>query len=85
MEYGWGSCLDDVIMDLDTYQEGQGYIPTVDPDTVTITDWIPPQPTMVSSTLEEKEQYIVLQKYLQKLNNDINQHRDMKSKILIKV
>lgn len=82
MEYGWGNCLNDVIMDLD---KGQGYASVEDPDSVAITDWIPPQPTMVSSALDEREQYESLQKYLEKLNNEINQHRDMKSKILIKV
>lgn len=82
MDYGWGSCLNDVIMDLD---KGQGYASDVDPDSIVLADWVPPQPTMVSSTLDEREQYKSLQKYLAGLNEEINQHRDMKSKILIKV
>lgn len=87
MEYGWGHCLDDVVMDLDAYhsdrQANNFYIH--DPDSVTIHDWIPPTATMVSSQLDEKEQYKVLQKHLAELDNEINEHRDRKAKILIKV
>ncbi|ORE15747.1 hypothetical protein BCV71DRAFT_228517 [Rhizopus microsporus] len=86
MEYGWGHCLDDVVMDLDAYhsdrQANNFYIH--DPDSVTIHDWIPPTATMVSSQLDEKEQYKVLQKHLAELDNEINEHRDRKAKILIK-
>ncbi|KAG0744520.1 hypothetical protein G6F57_006377 [Rhizopus arrhizus] len=49
-----------------------------------IHDWMPPTATMVSSQLCEKEQYQVLQNYLNELNNEINDHRDKKTKLLIK-
>lgn len=90
MEYGWGSCLNDVILDLDAMRNGldqKHYINlnNSDPDAIMIQDWLPPTATMVSSQLEEKEQYEMLQKHLKELNNEINLHRDMKAKILIKV
>lgn len=81
MEYGWSHCLDDVVMDLDASQSF--YLE--DPDLVVVQDWLPPTPSMVSSTLSEKEQYRVLQRYLSELNDEINEHRDRKTKLLIKV
>ncbi|KAK4521507.1 Tubulin beta chain (Beta tubulin) [Mucor velutinosus] len=88
MEYGWGACLSDVIMDLDAARKGYdqkvNYFSTQDPDSIMINDWMPPTATMVSSQLNEKEQYEVLQKHLVDLNEEINQHRDIKSKIMIK-
>lgn len=89
MEYGWGACLNDVIMDLDAARKGYdqkvNYFSTQDPDSIMINDWMPPTATMVSSQLNEKDQYEVLQKHLVDLNEEINQHRDIKSKIMIKV
>ncbi|EPB88170.1 hypothetical protein HMPREF1544_05002 [Mucor circinelloides 1006PhL] len=88
MEYGWGACLNDVIMDLDAARKGYdqkvNYFSTQDPDSIMINDWMPPTATMVSSQLNEKDQYEVLQKHLVDLNEEINQHRDIKSKIMIK-
>ena len=88
MEYGWGACLDDVIMDLDA--ERKGYQNTsncslTDLDTVIINNWLPPCATMISSLVNEKEQCEIVQKHLNILNDEINQHRDLESKILIKV
>ncbi|KAG1307474.1 hypothetical protein G6F64_006789 [Rhizopus arrhizus] len=80
MEYGWSHCLDDVVMDLDASQSF--YLE--DPDLVVVQDWLPPTPSTVSSTLSEKEQYRVLQRYLSELNDEINEHRDRKTKLLIK-
>ena len=90
MEYGWGSCLDDVILDLDAMRSGldqKQYINNdySDPDSIFINTWLPPTATMVSSQLDEREQYEMLQKHLNELNVEINQHRDIKAKILIKV
>lgn len=89
MEYGWGACLNDVIMDLDAARKGYdqkvNYFSTQDPDSIMINDWMPPSATMVSSQLNEKDQYNILQKHLVDLNEEINQHRDIKSKIMIKV
>lgn len=89
MEYGWGSCLSDVILDLDAMRKGYDqkhhYHPQMDPDSIMIQDWLPPSATMVSSQMDEKEQYDMLQKHLVELNIEINQHRDIKTKIMIKV
>lgn len=89
MEYGWGTCLSDVIMDLDAarigYDQAFSYCTTSDPDDVVINEWLPPTATMVASQVDEKEQFDILQKHLVELNIEINQHRDIKSKILIKV
>lgn len=88
MEYGWGECLGDVIIDLDAMRKGyeqKQHVSQEDPDSITIQDWLPPTATNVSSQLDEKEQYEMLQKHLVELNHEINQHRDIKTKILIKV
>lgn len=87
IEYGWGNCLDDVILDLDAVQKGKkitgNYIHH--PDSVNISVWIPPAPTMISSVLDERAQFEVLQKYVNHLNNEINEHREIKRKMLVKV
>ncbi|KAL0097606.1 hypothetical protein J3Q64DRAFT_1652380 [Phycomyces blakesleeanus] len=84
MEYGWNSCLNDVFLDLDTIERVPTGSALSDPDAVTIYDWKPPAPPMVASPLNEKEQYDSLQKHLSTLNSDINEHRELKKKILIK-
>ena len=83
MEYGWGSCLNDVILDLDSLEISGKYFG--DPDGVTIYDWKPPAPPTVCSTLDEQEQWDALQKHLDTLSNEINEHRELKRKILVKV
>lgn len=85
MEYGWGSCLDDVILDLDASVDvntGQSFD---DPDSINIYEWRPPMPPSVSSTLDELDQLDALRKHLGTLSNDINEHRDLKRKMVIKV
>ncbi|KAG1054230.1 hypothetical protein G6F43_003740 [Rhizopus delemar] len=73
IEYGWGSCLD--------LESDKG---THNPDAVHISTWVPPAPTMVSSSLNEISQYDALRKYLDSLNEEINQHGDIKYKMLTK-
>ncbi|KAI8066875.1 hypothetical protein BC940DRAFT_301760 [Gongronella butleri] len=88
MEYGWGNCLNDVILNLDDdYREKpigiHGDVADA-PNQVMIYDWTPPTPPMVGSSLDEKDQLAALQRYLAMLNADINEHRDLKKKILVK-
>lgn len=87
IEYGWGSCLDDVILDLDAVESGKKITGKYfhDPDTVNISHWVPPTPTMVSSVLNEVTHFENLQKYLVLLNQEINDHREIKKKVLVKV
>lgn len=82
IEYGWGDCLNDVILDLDSVDHGD-YIH--DPDAVNISLWTPPAPSMVPSALDEKTQLLNMQKYVEQLNLEINEHREIKRKILVKV
>ncbi|KAG0183590.1 hypothetical protein DFQ28_002963 [Apophysomyces sp. BC1034] len=86
MEYGWGSCLNDVILNLDAADYGGAITGRClqDADTVMVYDWRAPTPPMVPSTLDESEQYNTLQKHLTSLNDEINDHRELKKKILIK-
>ncbi|KAI8087116.1 hypothetical protein BDF21DRAFT_413756 [Thamnidium elegans] len=86
IEYGWGSCLEDVILDLDAVESGKKITGKYfrDPDAVHISNWVPPTPTMVSSALDETTHYDNLQKYLGMLNQEINDHREIKKKILVK-
>ncbi|RCH81607.1 hypothetical protein CU098_002843, partial [Rhizopus stolonifer] len=86
IEYGWGSCLDDVVLDLDAIEKGKKIIGkyTHDPDTVNVSTWVPPAATMISSMLDEKTQLDNLQKYVDQLNGEINEHREIKKKIQVK-
>jgi hypothetical protein len=87
LEYGWGDCLHDVILDLDAVENGKkvtgNYIN--DPDSVHLSHWVPPAPTMVSSTLHERDHLASLEKYLVSLNQEIDEHREIKKKLLVKV
>ncbi|CAO3599194.1 unnamed protein product [Absidia cylindrospora] len=113
MEYGWGQCLHDVILNLDeddllrkerpigVHQPSSSSSMPQRSDSPTLSrsssattapisldtmvyDWRPPAPPMVSSNLDEKEQYDALQKHLNMLNNDINEHREIKKKMMVK-
>lgn len=84
MEYGWGACLNDVILNLDSDEVSGQYVLDSDPDSVTIYDWQPPTSPAVASTLDEKEQHEALQKHLQAISEEINEHRELKRKILVK-
>ncbi|KAF1806302.1 hypothetical protein FB192DRAFT_1349775 [Mucor lusitanicus] len=86
LEYGWGNCLNDVILDLDAVESGEKITGKYfhDPDAVSISHWIPPAPTMVSSILDEKAQLESLQAYVNQLNEEINEHREIKRKIMVK-
>ncbi|CDH49068.1 sec7 domain containing protein [Lichtheimia corymbifera JMRC:FSU:9682] len=82
MEYGWGGCLHDVVIHKETDEvHVQG---NDDPDAVNIFDWKPPTPPLVSSTLEEEQQLEVLKKHLNALEQEIDDHRELKRKILAK-
>lgn len=87
VEYGWGNCLNDVILDLDSLESGDritgDYVHN--PDAINISIWTPPTPSMISSTLDEKDQLESMQKYVDQLNEEINEHREIKKKILVKV
>lgn len=91
MEYGWGACLDDIPDDLDSNNSFQQHYysatasSTYEADALTIYEWRPPAPPLVSSTLDEREQYDALQKHLAALDEEINKHRELKEKMLIKV
>ena len=87
MEYGWGMCLSDVILDLDAVENGDDNVGNsyLNPDQVVLYEWRPPAPPLVSSTLSDTEQLNSLQKQLATLTADINAHRELKKKIEVKV
>lgn len=88
MDFGWGDCLVDVIMDLDAIQNGDNMagntVGVNNPDAITIYDWRPPVPPMSSSQLNEQEQLKALKEHLHWLHAEINEHREVKTKILVK-
>ncbi|KAI9284366.1 hypothetical protein BC943DRAFT_326198 [Umbelopsis sp. AD052] len=86
MEYGWGMCLADVILDLDAVENGDDNVGNsyLNPDQVVLYEWRPPAPPLVSSTLSDTEQLSSLQKQLATLTADINAHRELKKKIEVK-
>lgn len=79
--------MDDVILDLDAVESGKKITGKYfhDPDAINISHWVPPTPTMVSTVLDEVTHFENLQKYLVLLNQEINDHREVKKKILVKV
>ena len=85
MEFGWGNCLSDVVMNLDTDQAEIHSYHAQDPDTIAIYDWLPPSSPLVASTLDEKQQYEALQKHLKALDDEINGHRELKPRMVAKV
>lgn len=87
MEYGWGECLADVVLDLDAVQNGDTQVGNsyLNPDQAMLYEWRPPAPPLVSSTLSETEQLHSLQRQLATLTADINAHREVKKKIEVKV
>ncbi|OBZ90732.1 PH and SEC7 domain-containing protein C11E3.11c [Choanephora cucurbitarum] len=86
IEYGWGSCLDDVVLDQDAIEKGKKIIGkyTNNPDLVNVSVWTPAAPTMIPSALDEEAQLEALQKYVDQLNEEINDHREIKKKIQVK-
>lgn len=97
MEYGWGDCLHDVILNLDDddlhpeepigLYHHHNHLSAMDNNEeqqLMIYDWQPPVPPTVSSNLDEKEQFGALQRHLNMLNADINEHREIKKKMLVK-
>ncbi|CAO3609093.1 unnamed protein product [Cunninghamella blakesleeana] len=88
MDFGWGDCLVDVIMDLDAIQNGDSTtgntVGVNSPDAITIYDWQPPVPPMSSSRLSEQDQLKTLKEHLHWLHAEINEHREVKTKILVK-
>jgi hypothetical protein len=98
MEYGWGNCLHDVIVNLDEdevlkkehpigvnqQQQHQQENALGSFSDIMVYDWRPPAPPTVASTLDEHEQYSALQKHLNMLNGDINEHREIKKKMMIR-
>ncbi|CAO3582679.1 unnamed protein product [Absidia cylindrospora] len=104
MEYGWGNCLHDVILNLDeddllrqeqpigvfqhqqsNTQNHQEYGSSLScTNEIMIYDWRPPVPPMVSSNLNERDQHKALQRHLNTLNSDINEHREIKKKMMVK-
>ncbi|CEP10540.1 hypothetical protein [Parasitella parasitica] len=87
LEYGWGRCLDDIVLDSDAAENGEKTPASEcvrDLDDITVSHWIPPAPTIVSSTLDESAQLESLQTYVNQLNEEINEHREIKRKIMVK-
>ncbi|KAI8641291.1 hypothetical protein BD408DRAFT_418492 [Parasitella parasitica] len=88
LEYGWGRCLEDVVLDSDAAQSEGKKISAGDcvhdSNNVNVSLWIPPAPTMVSSVLDERAQLESMQTYVNQLNEEINEHREIKQKIMVK-
>ncbi|KAI8096876.1 uncharacterized protein BX664DRAFT_356186 [Halteromyces radiatus] len=98
MDYGWGDCLNNVIVDLDAIQNGDRWTGLTvsnndnnkeddDPDAVMIYDWQPPMATTSVSSPHVDDpvtQLATLKTHLHWLHAEINAHRDIKTKMLVK-
>ncbi|KAJ5801402.1 uncharacterized protein N7518_003470 [Penicillium psychrosexuale] len=57
----------------------QGVRPRLPADRVNISDWSPPQQSMVASNLTEEEQLKALQGYVQNVEDDLSRHNELRS------
>ena len=57
----------------------QGVRPRLPADRVNISDWSPPQQSMVASNLTEEEQWTALQAYVQNVEDDLSRHNELRS------
>ncbi|OQE37293.1 hypothetical protein PENCOP_c010G00390 [Penicillium coprophilum] len=57
----------------------QGVRPRLPADRVNISDWSPPQQSMVASNLTEEEQWKALQAYVQNVEDDLSRHNELRS------
>lgn len=57
----------------------QGARPKLPADRVYITDWTPPQQSMMASTLPEAEQLKALQGYVKNVEDDLKKHNELRS------
>ncbi|KAJ5463575.1 hypothetical protein N7475_008519 [Penicillium sp. IBT 31633x] len=57
----------------------QGVRPRLPADRVNISDWSPPQQSMVASNLTEEEQLKALQAYVKNVEDDLTRHNDLRS------
>ncbi|KAJ5154103.1 SEC7-like alpha orthogonal bundle [Penicillium coprophilum] len=57
----------------------QGVRPRLPADRVNISDWSPPQQSMVASNLTEEEQWQALQAYVQNVEDDLSRHNELRS------
>jgi hypothetical protein len=90
MDYGWGECLHTVIVDLDAIQNGDALtgndVGGGDPDSLVLYDWQPPVAPMVPSihTDDAAAQLRALTAHLHWLHAEINDHREIKTKMLVR-
>ncbi|ORZ15044.1 hypothetical protein BCR42DRAFT_416293 [Absidia repens] len=90
MDYGWGDCLNNVIVDLDAIQNGDSLTGNTvgdnDADDLMIYDWQPPVAPSVPSnyTDDPTGQLEALSAHLRWLNAEINAHREIKTKMLVR-
>ncbi|KXG49415.1 SEC7-like, alpha orthogonal bundle [Penicillium griseofulvum] len=56
----------------------QGVRPRLPADRVNISDWSPPQQSMVASNLTEEEQWKALQAYVQNVEDDLSRHNELR-------
>ncbi|CAG7996570.1 unnamed protein product [Penicillium salamii] len=57
----------------------QGIRPRLPADRVNISDWSPPQQSMVASNLNEEEQLQALQDYVKNVEDDLSRHNELRS------
>ncbi|KAJ5780916.1 SEC7-like alpha orthogonal bundle [Penicillium paradoxum] len=57
----------------------QGVRPRLPADRVTISDWSPPQQSMVASNLTEEEQLKALQAYVKNVEDDLTRHNELRA------
>ena len=84
MEYGWGSCLDCISSSDDDENSAVSWQQNLFPP-VTINEWQPPVPPSVGSAMEEMAQLDILHKHVTKLNDELDNHRDTKCKMELRV
>ncbi|KAL1851805.1 hypothetical protein Plec18170_006108 [Paecilomyces lecythidis] len=61
----------------------QGVRPKLPADRVTISDWTPPQQSMVASNLPEEEQLKALQNYVKNVETELQKHNELRPAMIL--
>ncbi|PGH10668.1 hypothetical protein AJ80_07424 [Polytolypa hystricis UAMH7299] len=61
----------------------QNLRPRLPADRIHISDWTPPQQTMLASTLSEAEQLTTLRNYVKHVENELQQHNELRSAMML--
>ncbi|KAF2031813.1 hypothetical protein EK21DRAFT_62098 [Setomelanomma holmii] len=90
MEYGWGeNVINPALIRRDSSPSVQGHMPRpsarLPGDKINLSDWSPPQCSMMASTLMEVDQLRALTDYVKNIEGELSYHNELRAPLLIAV